>query len=62
MSPLTFILPADLPAICHTVALGVALRCFDGGARVDEEKTGHGEGDERSRDGAGVDFGHGGPL
>lgn len=58
MTPLVFILPADLPAICHTVTLGVALRSLNGGARVHEKEAGHGEGDERSRDGAGVDSGH----
>lgn len=46
--------PADLPAVGFAVGLGVALGGFDGGAGVDEEEGGHGEGGEGGDDGLGV--------
>lgn len=55
MAPLTLVPPADLSAIRFTVLLGIALGGLDGGARVDEEETGHGEGGKRGGYGAGVE-------
>jgi hypothetical protein len=55
MPPHALLVPAYLSAVGLAVLLGVELGGADGGAGVDEEEAGHGEGGEGRHDCAAVD-------